>query len=250
MKSPRNRGLRSWAPLTREQEATQLEEGDHEEFEGEKNKYVFTGVILFGVVLVAVLALRSHTPQSEEGFALESKVLPYESTEGRVLPIHSIGTSGYPKATFGVGCFWSGEQEFQSIPGLVSTSVGYVGGDRKTTPTYEMVKANTTEYVEVLTIEYDPDVIRYEDLLKKFWRMHDPTPTKHTGTQYRSAVFFHSPEQKRLATKAKNDLRDSGLYGDFEIATEIDPGTVFFLAEETHQNYYRKNQQKSLMSGH
>ena len=252
MKSPSKRGLCSWSVLSRDEEQLdllELEENAQDEIEISKNKYVVAGLIGFGVLLLGVVVFKQDVRQSEQKLAMESKVLPYESSDGRVLPFHSIGPSGYPKATFGVGCFWSGEQEFRSIPGLISTSVGYVGGDGKTTPTYETVKANTSDYVEVLTIEYDPKVTRYEDLLKKFWRMHDPTPTRLTGTQYRSAVFYHSAEQKRLATTAKEELQKSGLYGDFEIVTEIDPGTVFYLAKEEHQDYYKKNERKTLI-GH
>jgi peptide-methionine (S)-S-oxide reductase len=252
MKSPQNRGLRSWSVFSpaSQVDETALAENEQEENESSKNKYILLGMFGFGVVLVAIVAFLERTPPSEENLELGTKVLPYESSKGRVLPFHSIGPSGYPKATFGVGCFWSGEQEFQEIPGLVSTSVGYIGGDGTTTPTYETVKANTEDYVEVLTIEYDSAVTSYEDLLRKFWRMHDPTPTRYTGTQYRSAVFYHSAEQKRIALEAKEALSASGLYGDFDIVTEIDPGTVFYLAEEKHQNYYRKNEQKVFMGGH
>lgn len=247
----KRRGLRSWSVYNSDSEpsdGSELQRNEQEATEHRKNRYILGGLVVGGVTLLGALMLWDRTPFSEENFALESKVVPYESSEGRVLPIHAIGPSGYPKATFGVGCFWSGEQEFQEIPGIVSTSVGYVGGDGKTVPTYETVKANTEDYVEVLTIEYDPEVTDHERLLKKFWRMHDPTPSKYTGTQYRSAVFYHSPEQKQLAVKAKSDLKASGPFGDFEIVTEIDPGTVFYLAEEEHQNYYRKNEQRSAMS--
>ena len=227
-----------------------MEESSFEENEDNKNRYILGGLLLACVVLAAAFAFRETAPPDEGERARAAQVLPYESAEGKVLPFHSIGPSGYPKATFGVGCFWSGEQEFEDIPGVVSASVGYVGGDGKATPTYEEVKANTEQYVEVVTLEYDPEVTDYGELLKSFWRMHDPTPTKYTGTQYRSAVFFHSPEQKEAALRAKQELRDSGLYGDFEIVTEIDPGTVFHLAEDYHQNYYAKNKRKTFLGGH
>ena len=227
-----------------------MEDSQLEKNEGEKDKLVLCGVLFLAIALGATFLLGEKPYQDEDQLAKAARVLPYESAEGKVLPFHSVGPSGYPKATFGVGCFWSGEQEFKAIPGLVSTSVGYVGGDGKTVPTYEHVKANTNDYVEVVTMEYDPAVTSYEKLLKTFWQMHDPTPTKYTGTQYRSAVFFHNPEQKRLAMRAKRELRDSGLYGDFEIVTEIDPGSIFYLAEDKHQDYYRKNEQKTYMGGH
>jgi peptide-methionine (S)-S-oxide reductase len=146
------------------------------------------------------------------------------------------------KATFGAGCFWGVEAAFREVPGVVSTSVGYSGGSLKN-PTYEDVCTDTTGHAEVVQVEYDPARVSFEELLKVFWNNHDPTSLNYqgpdVGTQYRSAVFFHTPEQERAALGSKEELARSGRYRK-PIVTEITPASDFFRAEDYHQQYLEK----------
>ncbi len=147
------------------------------------------------------------------------------------------------KATFGAGCFWGVEEIFKKLPGVSSTAVGYMGGHTKN-PTYKEVCSNQTGHAEVLQLEYDPVKISYEELLQTFWDCHNPTQVNRQGpdygTQYRSAVFFHSLEQEELAKKSKAVLENSDKYHE-PIATEIVPAETFYRAEEYHQQYFMKN---------
>jgi len=144
------------------------------------------------------------------------------------------------KATFGAGCFWGVEIDFRNVPGVVDTAVGYEGGTLPN-PTYEDVCSHTTGHAEVVQVEFDPDEVSYEQLLDVFWDAHDPTQVNRqgpdVGSQYRSVVFFHSPEQEEeaLESKARAQAR-------FErpIATEIVPASDFWRAEEYHQQYLVK----------
>src|SRR5437763_13324231 len=147
------------------------------------------------------------------------------------------------KATFGAGCFWGVEAEFRQLAsGIVSTAVGYEGGTMKN-PTYRDVCTDRTGHAEVVEVEYDPEKITYEDLLKIFWENHDPTTLNRqgpdAGTQYRSAIFYHSPEQKAAAEALKKSLSASGKFRR-EIVTEIVPAPTFWKAEEYHQQYLEK----------
>ncbi|NTV46590.1 MAG: peptide-methionine (S)-S-oxide reductase MsrA [Chlorobiales bacterium] len=143
-------------------------------------------------------------------------------------------------ATFGGGCFWCVEAVFQRIKGVYSIESGYSGGQVKN-PTYEQVCTGTTGHAEVAQIAYDPKVVSYEDLLDVFWRTHDPTTLNRqgndVGTQYRSVIFYHSAEQQRIAEKSKKEAGALGLWKD-PIVTEISPLTIFYKAEDYHQNYY------------
>jgi len=145
------------------------------------------------------------------------------------------------KATFGAGCFWCIENDYRKN-GVTSTSVGYMGGHVKN-PTYEDVCTDTTGHAEVIQVEYDPSKISYRTLLDIFWSNHDPTTLNRqgpdVGKQYRSAIFFHTPEQEREARESKDALEKSGKYGK-KIVTEIVPATEFYKAEEYHQQYYQK----------
>lgn len=146
------------------------------------------------------------------------------------------------KATFGAGCFWGVEAAFRQIKGVVSTAVGYMGGTLKN-PSYEDVCTDRTGHAEVVQVEFDPAQVPYDDLLRVFWENHDPTTLNRqgpdTGTQYRSAIFFHSPEQKAAAESSRDALARSGQYRR-PIVTEITPASEFWRAEEYHQQYLEK----------
>lgn len=144
-------------------------------------------------------------------------------------------------ATLAGGCFWCLEAVFQQLKGVSKVSSGYAGGTRPN-PTYEAVCTGTTGHAEVVQIEFDPAVITYRDLLDVFFTIHDPTTLNQqgadTGTQYRSAVFFHSPEQQQEAAAA---IREAQKAWDDPIVTEVVPFTQFYPAEEYHRDYYLRN---------
>jgi peptide-methionine (S)-S-oxide reductase len=145
-------------------------------------------------------------------------------------------------ATFGAGCFWGVEETFRQIPGVVDTAVGYLGG-QKQNPTYQDVCTDETGHAEVVQVTYDPAKVNYEKLLDVFWEAHDPTTVNRQGpdigTQYRSAIFFHSPEQERIARASKERMQGSGKFRR-PIVTEITPASTFYRAEEYHQKYLAK----------
>ena len=147
------------------------------------------------------------------------------------------------KATFGSGCFWCTEAVFERLKGVYKVVSGYSGGTVEN-PTYEQVCTGKTGHAEVTQITYDPKVITYDELLEVFWKTHDPTTLNRqgndVGTQYRSVIFYHNDEQKRLAEKYKEELNKSGIW-DKPIVTEIVPFTNFYPAENYHQNYYDNN---------
>ena len=149
----------------------------------------------------------------------------------------------YEKATFAGGCFWCMEPPFDELPGVISTTSGYTGGQKKN-PTYEEVSAGGTGHAESVEIVFDPAKVTYQQLLDVFWKNIDPiTPDRQfcdAGTQYRSAIFYHSDEQKRLALASKKAIEDSGRFKQ-PIVTEIVPASAFYRAEEYHQDYYKKN---------
>ncbi len=146
------------------------------------------------------------------------------------------------KATFGAGCFWGVEATFRQIPGVLTTASGYIGGTLEN-PTYEDVCSDTTGHAEAVEVEFDPAVVSYESLLDTFWNNHDPTTLNRqgpdAGTQYRSAIFYHSPEQKAAAEASKQRVSDSGKFAR-PIVTEITPASTFYRAEEYHQRYLEK----------
>ena len=146
------------------------------------------------------------------------------------------------KGTFAAGCFWGVEEAFRQVKGVVSTAVGYTGGSFKD-PTYKDVCSGKTGHAEAVEIEYDPSRVSYEELLSVFWENHDPTTLNRQGpdigTQYRSAIFFHTPEQRSAAVASKEKLQKSGRYRS-PIATEITPASQFYGAEDYHQQYFEK----------
>ncbi|MEM8674889.1 MAG: peptide-methionine (S)-S-oxide reductase MsrA [Cyanobacteria bacterium P01_G01_bin.67] len=145
-------------------------------------------------------------------------------------------------ATFGAGCFWKTEQEFSTRSGVTKTSVGYMGGDFAN-PSYLDVVARITGHAEVAQIEYNPAIVSYEELLNIFWQMHDPTSLNRQGAdrgeQYRSVIFYHTPEQEQIARRSKLQLQKSGKYKKI-IVTEIKPAKEYYLATEEHQQYLSK----------
>ena len=146
-------------------------------------------------------------------------------------------------ATFGAGCFWCVEAIFQQIEGVVSVKSGYEGGTRAN-PTYEEVCTGNTGHAEVCQLIFDPKKVSYKTLLQAFWESHDPTTLNKqggdVGTQYRSAIFYHSSEQKTTAEFYKTELQKSGAFEN-EIVTEIVPAVIFYEAEKYHQNYFNQN---------
>jgi peptide-methionine (S)-S-oxide reductase len=147
------------------------------------------------------------------------------------------------QATFAAGCFWGVEDAFMSVPGVVSTRVGYIGG-RMEHPTYHDVCSGMTGHAEAVEVTFDPAVISYDKLLDLFWQSHDPTQFNRQGpdhgTQYRSAIFYHSDAQQLAAEESLARLDASGrLRG--RIVTEIVPASTFWKAEEYHQKYHQKH---------
>ncbi len=147
------------------------------------------------------------------------------------------------KATFGSGCFWCSEAVFERVEGVKEVESGYAGGTVKN-PTYEQVCSGTTGSAEVIQINYDADIITYDELLEIFWKTHDPTTLNQqgndVGTQYRSVIFYHNDEQKKKAEEYKKSLDESGAWND-PIVTEIALYNNYTKAEDYHQNYYENN---------
>jgi len=146
------------------------------------------------------------------------------------------------QATFGAGCFWGVEAAFAQLPGVISTAVGYMGGTTER-PTYEDVCSDTTGHAEVVQIEFDPEQISYTALVEKFWSLHDPTTVNRQGpdfgSQYRSAIFYHSGEQREQAEASRAAADASGRWPR-PIVTEVTPAGTFWRAEEYHQQYLAK----------
>lgn len=147
------------------------------------------------------------------------------------------------KATFGAGCFWGVEETFRNLKGVISTTVGYAGGN-KDNPTYEDVCMDETGHAEVVEVEFDPSQISYDQLLDVFWSNHNPTTLNRqgpdVGTQYRSVILYHSPEQKAAAEKSKTE---KATKFSRSIVTQIEPAPKFWRAEEFHQRYLEKRGQ-------
>lgn len=146
------------------------------------------------------------------------------------------------KATFGAGCFWGVESTFREVHGVVDAAVGYEGG-HTANPTYKDVCTDMTGHAEVVEVEFDPTKVSYETLLETFWTNHDPTQVNRQGpdfgTQYRTVIFYHTPEQEQTARRSKEALEKSGRFSR-PIATQIVPAQTFYRAEEYHQQYLAK----------
>ena len=146
-------------------------------------------------------------------------------------------------ATFGAGCFWCTEAQFQQLKGVKSVESGYMGGELPN-PTYQQVCSGTTGHAEVTNVWYDPREVSFDELLAAFWTSHDPTQLNRqgndVGTQYRSAIFYHSDEQRQKAQDYKKKLNDEQAY-NAPVVTQIAPASTFYKAEDYHQNYYNQN---------
>lgn len=156
----------------------------------------------------------------------------------------------YEKATFAAGCFWGVEASFRTVEGVVATQVGYIAGQREN-PTYRQVCTDETDHAEAVEVTYDPNVVSYQGLLDIFWKIHDPTTLNRqgpdVGTQYRSAILYHSPEQKALAEISMQRLEKNRVFRR-PIVTEILPAPEFYKAEEYHQRYLEKQGKTSCPS--
>lgn len=146
-------------------------------------------------------------------------------------------------ATFGAGCFWGVEAAFRQLPGVIEATSGYIGGTLEK-PSYQAVCTGNTGHAEAVQVTYDPQKVTYEALLDLFWRMHDPTTLNRqgadVGTQYRSAIFYHTPEQAEAARRSKDQLETSGTLKR-PVVTQIEAASTFYPAEEYHQRYFEKN---------
>lgn len=178
-------------------------------------------------VLLSLLSMLSVDGCAQEGGQVENAL------SGKTLA----------KATFAGGCFWCMEPPFDALSGVVATTSGYTGGS-KANPTYEEVSAGGTGHAEAVQVLYDPAQISYQELLKVFWRNIDPTVKDQQfcdiGHQYRSAIFYHDEEQRKLAEESKAELEKNKRFPE-PVETEIVAAGEFYPAEEYHQDYYRKN---------
>ena len=158
-----------------------------------------------------------------------------------------VNTKKLQLATFAAGCFWGVEEAFQKIKGVKSTIVGYTGGWLNN-PTYRDVCTDKTGHAEAIQVQFDPNEVSYEDLLKIFWSVHNPTMKNRQGpdigSQYRSMIAYHTSEQELAAKRSKDELEGSGKLNGRRIVTEIVPASPFYKAEEYHQKYYQKSQKQ------
>ena len=154
------------------------------------------------------------------------------------------GEAKMEKATFAAGCFWGVEAEFRDVKGVKDAAVGYTGGAIPN-PTYEQVCTHATGHAEAVEVQFDPQVVSFEQLLDVFWKIHDPTQVNRqgpdVGDNYRSAIFCHTPEQLKAAKASLEKLQKSGKFGDRKIATQIVPAAPFYRAEEYHQRFLEKH---------
>ncbi len=196
-----------------------------------------------GFALFAVLAPCGCGGRSEGGRAAENRIGEQGGEPLTTAKESTRGSGTTEIATFGGGCFWCVEAVLEQLDGVLDVVSGYMGGSVPN-PTYEQVCTGLTGHAEVVQVTYDPQKIRYEDLLEMFWKLHDPTSLNRQGndigTQYRSAIFYHSPEQKLAAERSKAEKERSGAFSR-PIVTEIAPAGPFYKAEDYHQDYYRRN---------
>jgi len=185
----------------------------------------FAGISLIFMQLIQVLSCAQPNPVKTLGKTTEMTTQSLDTT------------------TFGAGCFWCVEAIFEQLDGVISVESGYSGGQVKN-PSYKEVCTGTTGHAEVCQIVYNPNVISYIELLEVFWKTHDPTTMNRqgadVGTQYRSSVFYHNDEQRKLAEEMKEKLNAAAIWKD-PVITEIVPFHEFYKAEDYHQEYYFQN---------
>ena len=181
-------------------------------------------------------AVAACTGQAQEAQAGQDPASRPTMSENKAAPEGEV-------ATFGAGCFWCVEAVLEQVDGVLDVTSGYMGGTVED-PSYRAVCTGRTGHAEVVHVRFDPEVVSYEELLDWFWRLHDPTTLNRqgadVGTQYRSAIFYHSPEQKAAAEKSKQAADASGVFDD-PIVTEITAAGPFYEADVSHQDYYRLN---------
>jgi peptide-methionine (S)-S-oxide reductase len=194
-------------------------------------------------IWVATLLLAAGCQQNASLPSLETTAMGAEATTQTPSTTPTGGNEKLEKATFGSGCFWCTEAVFQNLRGVKSVVSGYSGGTVEN-PSYEAVCSGSTGHAEVIQVTYDPSAISFDDLLKVFWQTHDPTTPNQQGhdkgTQYRSAVFYHNDDQRRVAEQYKTQLDTSKVFAR-PIVTEITPIKNFFPAEKYHQEYFKLN---------
>lgn len=197
-----------------------------------KNNLLMVGLACLAAAIMLAMGSRAQKHAVESNNKVEGK--------------KSMAETKLDTATFGEGCFWCTEAVFQRLEGVVSVESGYSGGTVPN-PTYEQVCTGTTGHAEVTQVTYDPSRVSYDELLKVFWKTHDPTTLNRqgndSGTQYRSVIFYRDTNQKELAEKYKKALDASGAWKD-PIVTEISPFKAFYKAESYHQDYYNNNTSK------
>ena len=191
-----------------------------------KNKVPLIMLLLIGYMSNAQIVKNKVKKMNQENVKVENKAVPTNSV-----------------ATLAAGCFWCVEAVFQKLKGVEKVESGYMGGTLKD-PSYKDVCTGQTGHAEVCQITYNPNIISFEELLEVFWKTHDPTTLNRQGgdigTQYRSTVFYHDATQKQIAENIKNDLSQSGAY-DAPIVTTFEPLSVFYKAENYHQDYFNLN---------
>lgn len=191
-----------------------------------KNKVSLIVLLLIGYMSNAQIVKNKVKKMNQENVKVENKAVPTNSV-----------------ATLAAGCFWCVEAVFQKLKGVEKVESGYMGGTLKD-PSYKDVCTGQTGHAEVCQITYNPNIISFEELLEVFWKTHDPTTLNRQGgdigTQYRSAVFYHNATQKQIAENIKNDLSQSGAF-DAPIVTTFEPLSVFYKAENYHQDYFNLN---------
>ncbi len=197
------------------------------------------------VLLILLAAASSVTVvywMATQGKTMPTNIPPLETEEQK--PDSTPSADGeLQTATFGGGCFWCTEAVFQRLKGVKEVESGYTGGTTEN-PTYKDICTGTTGHAEVIRITYDPTVVQYATLLRVFWATHDPTTLNRqghdVGTQYRSVIFTHSPEQAKIAQEYKDKLEAEKVF-DAPIVTEITPAVTYYPAKKYHQNYFRSN---------
>ena len=218
-----------------------------------------TPLILWGIGLLLLAGCAGGADSTTTMLVAENKVeaqvINAGATKTADAPQENISPENSPMpddkkletATFAAGCFWCTEAVFQRLKGVEKVVSGYMGGKLEN-PTYEQVCSGRTGHAECIQLTFDPSLIGYKQLLEVFWKTHDPTTLNRQGndigTQYRSAVFFHSPQQRDLATEYKKKLDDAHVF-DKPIVTEITEATKFYPAEGYHQNYFNLNKNKN-----